>query len=312
MGIVRFEPRFGAKYNATENIRIKFSGGRYSQNLIAANSDRDVVNLFYGFLSGGGIDLPSTIGDDPIPGRLQTADHLVLGIELNPAPNWNFELEAYVKRFNMITNVNRYKLYDDNQQYASQPERLRKDFMVERGLARGIDALLTYEDKSWYFWGVYSLGRSTRFDGEQTFAPFFDRRHNVNLVLARKFAKELEVNIRWNYGSGFPFTPIKGYFELLPFTDPSGTPNIDYNYPRENGQMGILYGDINSKRLPDYHRLDLTAKKAWNLAQNQRIEASFAVTNVYNRRNIFYYDTPKAQRVNQLPVMPALLLSYAF
>ena len=76
--------------------------------------------------------------------------------------------------------------------------------------------------------------------------------------------------------------------------------------------MGILYGDINSQRLPDYHRLDLTAKKAWNLAQNQRIEASFAVTNVYNRRNIFYYDTPKAQRVNQLPVMPALLLSYAF
>ena len=312
MGIVRFEPRFGAKYNATENIRIKFSGGRYSQNLIAANSDRDVVNLFYGFLSGGGIDLPSTIGNDPIPGRLQTADHLVLGVEFNPAPNWNFELEAYVKRFNMITNVNRYKLYDDNQQYASQPERLRKDFMVERGLARGIDALLTYEDKSWYFWGVYSLGRSSRFDGEQTFAPFFDRRHNVNLVLARKFAKELEINIRWNYGSGFPFTPIKGYFELLPFTDPSGNPNIDYDYPRQNGQMGILYGDINSKRLPDYHRMDVTAKKAWNLAQNQRIEASFAVTNIYNRRNIFYYDTPKAQRVNQLPVMPALLLSYAF
>jgi hypothetical protein len=33
---------------------------------------------------------------------------------------------------------------------------------------------------------------------------------------------------------------------------------------------------------------------------------------VYNRRNIFYYDTPKAQRVNQLPIMPTVLLSYAF
>ena len=312
MGVVRIEPRFGFKYNATENFRIKGSAGRYSQNLIAANSDRDVVNLFYGFLSGGGVDLPSKIGDEDVQGTLQTADHAVFGVEFNPAPRWNVELEAYVKNFGMITNVNRFKLYDDIPQYANQPERLRKDFMVERGLARGIDALVTYEDKHWYLWAVYSLGRSTRYDGEQTYAPFFDRRHNTNFVVARKWAKQLEVNLRWNYGSGFPFTPIRGYYEQLPFTNPDGSPYIDFPYPTENGQMGILYGDLNSKRLPDYHRLDLTAKKAWDIKEHQRLEASLAITNVYNRRNIFYYDTPKAQRVNQLPIMPTVLLSYAF
>ena len=312
MGVVRIEPRFGFKYNATENFRIKGSAGRYSQNLIAANSDRDVVNLFYGFLSGGGIDLPDKIGDEDLQGTLQTADHAVFGVEFNPAPRWNVELEAYVKNFGMITNVNRFKLYDDIPQYANQPERLRKDFMVERGLARGIDALVTYEDKHWYLWAVYSLGRSTRYDGEQTYAPFFDRRHNTNFVVARKWAKQLEVNLRWNYGSGFPFTPIRGYYEQLPFTNPDGSPYIDFPYPTENGQMGILYGDLNSKRLPDYHRLDLTAKKAWDIKEHQRLEASLAITNVYNRRNIFYYDTPKAQRVNQLPIMPTVLLSYAF
>ena len=312
MGVVRIEPRFGFKYNATENFRIKGSAGRYSQNLIAANSDRDVVNLFYGFLSGGGVDLPSKIGDEDVQGTLQTADHAVFGVEFNPAPRWNVELEAYVKNFGMITNVNRFKLYDDIPQYANQPERLRKDFMVERGLARGIDALVTYEDKHWYLWAVYSLGRSTRYDGEQTYAPFFDRRHNTNFVVARKWAKQLEVSLRWNYGSGFPFTPIRGYYEQLPFTNPDGSPYIDFPYPTENGQMGILYGDLNSKRLPDYHRLDLTAKKAWDIKEHQRLEASLAITNVYNRRNIFYYDTPKAQRVNQLPIMPTVLLSYAF
>ena len=45
------EPRLGAKFNINEWLRIKASGGLYSQNLIASNSDRDVVNLFYGFLS---------------------------------------------------------------------------------------------------------------------------------------------------------------------------------------------------------------------------------------------------------------------
>ena len=48
----RFEPRFGAKYKATERLRFKAAAGMYSQNVISANSDRDIVNLFYGFLAG--------------------------------------------------------------------------------------------------------------------------------------------------------------------------------------------------------------------------------------------------------------------
>jgi len=311
LAVVRIEPRFGLKYNATEFFRIKFSAGRYSQNLVAANSDRDVVNLFYGFLSGAD-DLPSQFNERPLTTKLQTADHLVLGGEWNLQGRWTLELEGYLKRFNQITNVNRYKIYDDIPVYESQPEYLRKDFMVETGLARGLDALLTFEDKHWYFWGVYSLGKVTRFDGVTTYAPQFDRRHNVNLLAAYKGDKDWEVNVRWNYGSGFPFTPIKGYYELQSFTDSQGQPFIDYPYTTVNGQMGILYGDLNSQRLPDYHRLDITAKKNWDFGENQKMELALAATNVYNRSNIFYYDTPRAKRVNQLPIMPTLMLSYAF
>ena len=46
------EPRLAIKYNVSDKFRLKFAGGMYSQNFIAATSDRDVVNLFYGFLSG--------------------------------------------------------------------------------------------------------------------------------------------------------------------------------------------------------------------------------------------------------------------
>ena len=45
------EPRLGIKYKQSERLRWKLAAGRYSQNLIATNSDRDVVNLFYGFLA---------------------------------------------------------------------------------------------------------------------------------------------------------------------------------------------------------------------------------------------------------------------
>ena len=52
LGYARLEPRFGVKYKASERLRLKAAGGMYSQNVISANSDRDVVNLFYGFLAG--------------------------------------------------------------------------------------------------------------------------------------------------------------------------------------------------------------------------------------------------------------------
>jgi hypothetical protein len=46
------EPRLAFKYNYSDRTRFKIAGGFYSQNLISARSDRDVVDLFYGFLSG--------------------------------------------------------------------------------------------------------------------------------------------------------------------------------------------------------------------------------------------------------------------
>ena len=40
-----FEPRFGAKFLASDNLRFKLAGGKYTQNLVSTSSDRDVVNL---------------------------------------------------------------------------------------------------------------------------------------------------------------------------------------------------------------------------------------------------------------------------
>jgi hypothetical protein len=121
-----------------------------------------------------------------------------------------------------------------------------------------------------------------------------------------------EFNLRWNLGTGFPFTPIRGYFQNQPFVTPVGGADLSYDYARENGQLGILYGDLNSARLPIYHRLDATLKRVWKSGKHNRFEAALAATNVYNRGNIFYYDAVKRKRVNQLPFMPTLMLSYAF
>ena len=43
LSVANVEPRLGFKWNINDNWRFKLAAGRYSQNLVAANSDRDVV-----------------------------------------------------------------------------------------------------------------------------------------------------------------------------------------------------------------------------------------------------------------------------
>ena len=51
LGETSLEPRLGVKYNMSEKLRFKMSTGLFSQNLMSTSSERDVVNLFSGFLS---------------------------------------------------------------------------------------------------------------------------------------------------------------------------------------------------------------------------------------------------------------------
>lgn len=309
-----FEPRIGFKYNATERFRIKGSGGLYSQNLVAANSDRDVVNLFYGFLSGGNSNLPSEFRGQPVETNLQKAAHVVGGFEVDIANNWDFSFETYLKNFDQIINTNRNKLYPNDPAYQDKPEILRLDYIIEKGQAYGFDFLLKYDDGTYYLWAVYSWSKVTRDDGITEYNPQFDRRHNINLVGSYRFGEDKvwEVSARWNYGSGFPFTPTQGYYPGISFTNPDGTPSSDFDYTTENGNPSVLYGDLNSQRLTDYHRLDISVKRTWELSTTSMFVATLGATNIYNRDNIFFFNRVTAQRVNQLPIMPYLSMSYSF
>lgn len=302
------EPRLGLKYNLSENFRIKFSGGMYSQNLIAANSDRDVVNLFYGFLSGPE-NLQKEFDGERITSKLQKSNHAILGFEVDITNKLNLNVEGYIKDNVQLTNINRNKLYDDTGENQDKPEYLRKDFIIETGQAYGLDFLLKYDYKRLYFWTVYSIGWVTRYDGIITYPPHFDRRHNVNLVGAYTFGQDLdwEFSTRWNLGSGFPFTQTQGFYEKIPFHD-----GINTDYTTANGELGIVYGPLNQGRLPYYHRLDVNLKKTFNVGNDGKIVVSLSITNVYNRNNIFYFDRVRYERVDQLPFMPTFGVNWTF
>lgn len=302
------EPRLAMKYNATDKLRFKMASGMYSQNLISATSDRDVVNLFYGFLSGPD-DLPETFLGKDLTHKLQKANHLILGVEYDLSSKITVNLEGYYKDFTQLTNLNRNKVLEDTQENYDEPDYLKNDFIIETGDAYGADFTLKYDYKRIYLWMVYSLGYVTRTDELQTYYPHYDRRHNVNLLGTYTAGKDLswEFSARWNFGTGFPFTLTQGFYEQILFSG-----GIFDDYTSTNGELGIIYADLNTGRLPVYHRFDVNVKKTWEIGKNIEIICNLGVTNIYNRENIFYIDRVTNERINQLPILPSGGISIAF
>jgi len=304
------EPRLGFKYNITNKFRMKLAGGMYSQNLISANSDRDIVNLFYGFLSG-----PDNLQEEfteqdgtvrKVDHKLQKANHYIAGFEYDLSRSLSLNIEGYLKDFKQLTNTNRNQIFDEGDDSAEdKPDVQKKEFIVETGRAYGVDLSLKYSSTHLNVWAIYSLGKVTRWDGLQEYAPVFDRRHNVNLVVAYIFGKDLnwEFNTRWNLASGFPFTQTQGFYEGW---DGNGS------YTTNNGTVEIEFAELNEGRLPYYHRLDINIKRKFSIGKNSILEANLGATNAYNRDNLFFVDRVTADKVYQLPMMPSFGLSITF
>ncbi|MBN2745947.1 MAG: TonB-dependent receptor [Bacteroidales bacterium] len=305
---ISFEPRLSMKYSLSNNLRIKAAAGIFSQNLISTSSDRDVVNLFYGFISGPE-NLQTNFNGKELTHKLQKSNHIIGGIEYDLGNRITLNLEAYFKYFSQLTNINRNKVFDDSPEYIDKPDALKKDFIIETGDAQGVDFSLKYEYHELYIWFVYSMGFNHRFDGLMEYIPHFDRRHNINFLTTYSFGKTKlwEISGRWNFGSGFPFTPTIGNYEILTFSD-----GINTDYTVANGEIGIVYGDINSHRLPSYHRMDIAIKRKFLITETSSLEVNIGATNIYNRNNIFYIDRITNERVDQLPFLPSIGLNFVF
>ena len=308
------EPRVDGKYNITSKIRFKFAGGWYTQNLISATNSQDVVNLFYGFITSP-TNLSSNFTNEngttsTVNAAIEKANHIIGGFEFDLPKRLGLTVEAYRKNLTQLIEVNPYKIYPDNNDpsIAGKPDYLKKDFIVEDGVAQGIDFTLKYDYKRFYLWTTYSLAKVQIWDGVQEYYPIYDRRNTINIAGSYEMGKsrDWDFNIRWNFGSGFPFTPTQGFYENINLT------NVNSSYTTANGTLGILYGSLDSKRLPDYHRLDISIKHRIELKENMTFEISAGATNVYNRDNIFYFDRVTYTRVNQLPIMPSVTLSLKF
>jgi hypothetical protein len=304
---VAAEPRLKVRFKINDLLNINFATGLYSQNLVSTTSPEDVISLFQGYYIGPGF-VQDTYRDKYIDDKISLAWHAVCGLSYYGPKNLKLSVEGYVKDYYRMINSNRYKKYDliltANNHY---PDYLIMPFIIEQGWAYGIDFLADWNTELWNLYAAYSLGYVTRQDEFMDYVPHFDRRHNMNFVAGYKLGhkKGWELKARWNLGSGFPFTQSYGMYENL--VNNYGQFSLDLT---TSGEIGILYGPINGGRLPWYHRLDISLQKAWIFRKGHSLEVTASIMNLYNRLNVFYVDRITMKRINQLPILPTLGLSW--
>jgi len=145
----------------------------------------------------------------------------------------------------------------------------------------------------------------------QTYPTPFDTRFNSNVVAAYTLGKkkDWDVSARFNIHAPFPFTQTQGFYENV---NPAAN-GLTTNVLQQNGNLGLIYADkINGGRLSWYHRLDLSLKKKFITSKKTSIDATFALTNVYDRQNVFYVDRFTNVIVYQLPIFPSINVTWNF
>ncbi len=273
------EPRVNLTYNFLPGFSVKGAWGIYTQELITLINEDEVISLFE----------PWLITPDYL--QVPTSEHYVIGFSWNRIEHLTLDIEGYYKKLKNTAEVNPYK--------ASGNE---PDFITGKGESYGWEFMIKYLDPTIQFTGSYSLSWSYKEVNNWISYPRYDTRHSINLNLGINFGAGWSVSTTWIFGSGLPFTQIAGFYDKLYFDD-----LFYWNQVYGNYQPYTILGDRNLGRLPNYHRIDVSLTKEFQLFF-ANISVSFNVLNAYNRKNIFYFDRKTGERVNMLPILPSATL----
>jgi hypothetical protein len=156
------------------------------------------------------------------------------------------------------------------------------------------------------FYASYALSWTTVDNRGFQYYPRYDRRHHVNVLVATHPFKDFGVTLRWEFGSGFPFTENIGYYDRLMLGN-----LLTDAFELETGRPYIVLGKKNAGRLPAYHRLDVSVQYRFTFL-GIRGTLGGQIINVYDNRNVFYFDRKTGQHTEMLRFFPSATLTLEY
>ena len=199
-------------------------------------------------------------------------DNFAAGISRSIFPTTDITVEGFYKhRSNTLDFV-------DNADIV-----LNKDVITQirsgNSWSYGTEILLTHSTKKLNLSLSYTWSKAERKinevnNGKVYYSPF-DRRHSVSFLGTYNLSAKWSIGASWSYATGRPITLPSGSYKFQQF-------------------IVNLITERNGYRMPDYHRLDLSATYRPVSKRKWKSEWNFTIYNVYNRKNAFaVYGEPK-------------------
>ncbi len=277
------QPRLNMSYAFDSEWRIKFSYGTFSQNLITLTNEDDVISLFEAWIF--------------IPEKLEpeAATHYILGISGDIYSELSVDVQTYFKDYTSLVVYNREK------KFITEP-----DYINGKGSSYGFETLFRYKYSFLDLYVAYTLGWTSVTINDFKYAPRYDRRHTLNILNLARLTDDLDLGIRWEIASGYPYSQTIGFYDRLTIPDLGRD-----SYIKDEGKPYTILGGKNAARLPTYHRLDITLTYKYQFSGiNGNVGLSFV--NVYNSKNILYYDRKTLQSITMLPFLPSAFVKMEF
>jgi len=293
---VNVEPRLSLRYMLNASSSVKASYNRMVQN----------THL----ISTGTVPIPfNTWNPSDYYLEPQIADQWALGYFKNVKDNtYEVSVEAYYKDIDNVTD------FADNAQVFFNRD-LSTEYRQGDSWSYGLELMAQKKAGDFSGFVSYTWSKTQRkipdVNQDRAFFANYDRRNAFNMVAT------YELNDRWTFGANFTYTTGR------PITIPSAR----YSY---EGYQVDLITERNGYRLPDYHRMDVSATLTPRKNANRKIKSSwiFSIYNVYNRSNAFSIYTrvkqdedgnvigngteKEARMIYLFPILPSVTYSIKF
>ena len=251
------EPRASLSYDITKKIKFKGAWGHYYQ-FVNRITNEDVTQGSRDFW---------LLSDDVIEPSF--AEHRIVGLSYEN-DDWVVSVEGYQKDLDNILEFSRRFVSRQVGQYSN--------FFIGSGDAQGVEVLFQKKRGALTGWLGYTLGKIDytfpELNNGDIFPADHDRRHEINIVT--KYTMGVYTfAATWVFASGNAYTApeCQYYIDLL---------NGDqYSY--------IHVSEKNASRLPDYHRLDISASRLYE-SDDWQTEIGISIFNAYNHKNVWYRD----------------------
>ncbi len=233
----QLSPRVSASYNFTDALSLNANWGIYYQlppytTLGYRNPQGELVNSDATYIK---------------------SEHFVMGMAYLFEFNSRLSVEGFYKKYSnypfiLPDSISLANLGGDFGVIGNQPS-----LSINQGRAYGVE--ISYEQKlyqGFYGIGAITLVRSEFQDKNNVFVPSsWDNRAIVSVTLGKKFGKDWEIGVQYQFIGGTPYTPYNVPETALK----ENWDNIGFGIPD--------YNKLNTVRLNGFNRLNMRIDKKW-------------------------------------------------